>query len=46
MYPLVAAGVLVLAVSGSRRLRGAVLLDGAIAGLGAAAIGAACSGPH
>jgi diguanylate cyclase (GGDEF)-like protein len=45
MYPLVAAGILVLAVSGSRRLRGAVLLDGAIAGLGAAAIGAAVLGP-
>ena len=45
MYPLIAAGVLVLAVSGSRRLRGAVLLDGAIAGLGAAAIGAALLGP-
>ena len=45
MYPLIAVGVLVLAVSGSRRLRGAVLLDGAIAGLGAAAIGAALLGP-
>ena len=44
-YPLVAAGVLALAVAGARRLRGTVLLDGAIAGIGAAAIGAALLGP-
>jgi diguanylate cyclase (GGDEF)-like protein len=44
-YPLTAAGVLVLTVGGARRLRGTVLLDGAIAGLGAAAVGAALMGP-
>ncbi len=45
LYPLTAVGVLVLTVSGARRLRGSVILDGAIAGLGAAAIGAALLGP-
>jgi two-component system cell cycle response regulator len=45
LYPLTAAGVLVLAAGAGRRLRGTVLLDGAIAGLGAAAIGAALLGP-
>jgi len=44
-YPLVAAGILALVVAGARRLRGMVLLDGAIAGVGAAAIGAALLGP-
>ena len=44
-YPMIAAGVLLLARSASPGRRSGVGLDGAMAGLGAAAIGAALLGP-